>query len=248
MNDTSNALPPVVSREEWLAARKALLAREREATRLRDAVNAERRRMPMVKVEKEYLFEGPDGKESLLDLFEGRRQLYVHSFMWVDALDTGCPVCTATSDINFTPSMLSQLHRRDVSLAVISRTSLASIERYKAEKGWSFPWYSTGGNDFPYDYQLTVDDERGATEYNYRDREDLTRRGFGETFSELDLPGNLVFLRDGDDVYQTYGAYARGLDHIVPYYNFLDLTPLGRQEDWEETPEGWTTYPFGHFF
>ena len=147
------AYPDVASREDWLAARKKLLAREREVTHLRDAVNAERRRLPMVKVEKDYLFEGPDGEVRLLDIFEGRHQLYIHHFMWIDAIDEGCPSCTAAADMTFTEQDRALLTAKDVTFACVSRAPYASIARYRDKHGWTFPWFSSRDSDFSYDYQ-----------------------------------------------------------------------------------------------
>ena len=209
MPTTPAAYPDVTSREEWLAARKKLLAREREVTHLRDAVNAERRRLPMVKVEKNYVFEGPDGELRLIDMFDGRPQLYVHHFMWIDAIDKGCPSCTMAADLTFTERDRALLNAKGVTFAAVSRAPYASISRYKAEHGWTFDWYSS------------------------RDA------GFDDDALRGDWPGASVFLRRGGDVFHTYSAVARGLDHSAPGYPFLDLTPYGRQENWEDSPAGW---------
>lgn len=243
MTPSTIALPPVVSREEWLAARKALLTREKEATRLRDAVNAQRRRLPMVRIEQDYAFHGPDGPVSLLELFEGRRQLYVHHFMWVDERDEGCPACSQAADINFTPPLLAQLHAHDVTFAAVSRAPMAAIARYQERRGWSFPWYSSHGTTFNHDFQVTMDESVAPVMFNYRDREELLRSGLTPDVLTGDWTGNSVFLRDGDTVFHTYSAYARGLDQLATPYNFLDLTPYGRQEDWEDSPVGWLQKP-----
>src|SRR3954454_21458496 len=150
------SLPDVVSREEWLVARKELLVREKAATRARDALNADRRRLPMVLVDKDYRFEGPDGEVGLADLFEGRRQLVVQHFMFDPSWDDGCPSCTAGADEN-APKMREHLAVRDTTFAAISRAPIDKIERYKAKKGWTFPWVSSFGSPFNYDYQATVD-------------------------------------------------------------------------------------------
>ena len=240
MTTTKRALPPVVSRAEWLIARKALLAKEKAATRARDALNAERRRLPMVRVEKEYVFEGPNGAARLLDLFEGRSQLYVHHFMWIDAADAGCPGCTLAADLNFNSiPFIAQLQERDISFAAISRAPYAKLAAYKAHRGWTFPWYSSYGGDFNYDLHVTLDESRAPIEYNYRNREELVEAGVGEEMLKGDWPGNSVFVCDGNDVFHAYSAYARGLDALFTPYNFLDLTPYGRQEDWEDSPAGW---------
>ena len=148
------SLPDVVSREEWLAARKELLAKEKELTRARDALNTERRKLPMVEIDKPYVFEGPDGEATLLDLFEGRRQLIIYHFMFDPEWEDGCPSCTAGAD-EMSPGLLAHLHARDTSLAYVARAPLAKIERYKAKRGWTFPWYSSFGSDFNYDFDVT---------------------------------------------------------------------------------------------
>jgi predicted dithiol-disulfide oxidoreductase (DUF899 family) len=224
------SLPQVVSREEWLVARKELLAREKAATRERDKLTADRRRLPMVEIEKEYVFDGPDGKVTLLDLFEGRHQLIVQHFMFDPDWDEGCSSCTAGSD-EISPGLLAHLHVRDTTLAVIARAPLAKIERYKAARGWKFPFYSSYGSDFNYDFHVTLDKSVAPLEYNYRAIEEDQS---GE------LPGHSCFLRVGDDVFHTYSAFARGAEALGGSYYFLDLTALGRQEDWEE-PKGRAT-------
>ncbi|OHU52736.1 DUF899 domain-containing protein [Mycobacteroides chelonae] len=236
---TSSAYPTAVTREEWLTARKQLLAREREVTHLRDAVNAERRRLPMVKVEKDYLFEGPDGPVRLLDMFEGRHTLYIHHFMWIDAADRGCPSCTGAADMTFTERDRALLTDKGVTFACVSRAPYASIARYRDEHGWTFPWYSTNDGDFSYDFHVTLDPSPTPIEYNYKSLEELHADGFSEEDLRGDWPGASVFLRRGDEVFHTYSAFARGLDHSAVGYPFLDLTPYGRQEPWEESPAGW---------
>ncbi|CAN5672001.1 DUF899 domain-containing protein [soil metagenome] len=239
MPDNPAAYPSVASREEWLAARKKLLAREREVTHLRDAVNADRKRLPMVKVDKDYLFEGPDGTLRLVDMFEGRTQLYIHHFMWIDAIDVGCPSCTVAGDLQFNEQMLGMLNARDLTVACISRAPYASIARYRDSHGWTFPWYSSQDNDFTYDFHVTLDPARTPIEYNYQSLDELRASGWTDEDLRGDLPGASVFLRRGDEVFYTYSAYARGLDHASVGYPFLDLTPYGRQEAWEDAPAGW---------
>ena len=148
-------LPDVVSRDEWLAARKDLLAKEKDLTRRRDALNAERRRLPMVRIQKDYRFEGPDGEATLLQLFEGRRQLMVGHFMFDPSWEDGCPSCSAGAD-EVAPGLLAHLHVRDTTLAYVSRAPLQKIKRYKAKKGWTFPWYSSFGSDFNYDFHAKI--------------------------------------------------------------------------------------------
>ena len=201
--------PQIVSRDEWLAARQELLIKEKEATHARDRLNAERRRLPMVKIDKAYLFEGPNGQVSLADLFDGRRQLIVYHFMFDPSWDEGCQGCTNLVD-NM-PSKLGRLYARDTSLAVISRAPLAKLEAYKAKREWNIPWFSSFGSDFNYDFDATDDD--------------------GEK------PGVSMFLREGEDILHSYSTSGRGVDILLNTYNYLDLTPLGRQEEWEERPE-----------
>lgn len=239
----NNALPRVVSRAEWRAARKQLLVKEKQITRARDAVNAERRRLPMVKVEKDYIFESPNGKASLLDMFEGRRQLYIHHFMWIDARDEGCPTCSAAADMNFNAAHLVHLHQRDIAFAAVARAPLAKIAPLKARKGWTFPFYSSFGSDFNYDFHVTLDETKAPIEYNYRDKTELRQAGMSDELLQGDWPGNSVFLRDGDSIFHAYSAYARGLDQLFTPFNFLDLTPYGRQQEWEDSPPGWPQQP-----
>lgn len=239
MTDSVNSYPSVATRAEWLGARKKLLAREREVTHLRDGVNAERRRLPMVKVDKDYVFDGPEGAAGLLDMFEGRSQLYIHHFMWIDARDEGCPSCTMAADLTFTERDRELLHAKDVSFACVSRAPYESIARYRDKHGWTFPWYSSRDNDFTYDYHVTLDADRAPIEYNYSSLDELHRAGFTDDMFHGDWPGSSVFMRRGDEVFHTYSAYARGLDHSSVGYPFLDLTPYGRQEAWEDSPAGW---------
>lgn len=237
-------LPKVVSEAEWLDARKALLAKEKEVTRLHDAVSAQRRRLPIVKIDKPYVFEGPSGQTSLLDLFEGRRQLYIHHFMWIDELDQPCPTCAAAADMSFNSiPLLAQLEERDITFACLARAPFEQIAAYKARRGWTFPWYSTFGSDFNYDFHVTLDETKTPIEYNYRNKEELLQAGFSEEMLRGDWPANSVFLRDGANVFHAYSAYARGLDQLFMPFNFLDLTPYGRQQEWEDSPQGWPQRP-----
>jgi len=220
-------LPQVASRDEWLVARKALLAREKEASRARDALSAERRRMPMVAITKDYVFEAPGGRASLGDLFEGRRQLIVYHFMFDPNWDEGCNACSLLVD---SIGHLTHLHARETSLALVSRAPLARIEPFKARMGWITPWYSSFGSDFNYDFHVTSDEAVAPIEYNYRDRAALEQAGMTYTL-DGENPGLSVFLREGDAVFHTYSTYARGLDLLLNTYNYLDLTPLGRQDE-----------------
>jgi predicted dithiol-disulfide oxidoreductase (DUF899 family) len=232
------ALPRIATREEWLAARKALLAEEKELTRRRDALNAERRMLPMVEIEKDYVFEGPAGSCSLLDLFEGRRQLIVGHFMFDPSWDDGCPSCSAGAD-EVADGLLAHLHARDTTLAYVSRAPLVKIEDYKARKGWTFPWYSSYGSDFNYDFHVTIDQRVAPVEYNYRSGEEHAQRGLAfftdPAQQPFEMPGTSFFLRDGERVFHTYSSYARGAEQTGGSYYYHDHTAHGRQEEWEET-------------
>lgn len=233
------SLPEIVSRTEWRTARIQLLAEEKALTRARDALNTKRRELPMVKVDKDYLFEGPEGKASLLDLFDGRRQLIIGHFMFSPDWDEGCSSCSAGA-AELSDGLLEHLRNRDTSLVEVSRAPLHKIERYKASKGWRFPWYSSYGSDFNYDFHVTLDDSVAPLEYNYRTKAEHEQAGTGYYFEgeqPIEAPGSSYFLRDGDTVFHTYSSYGRGAEMTGGSYYFLDLTALGRQEDWEE-PKG----------
>jgi predicted dithiol-disulfide oxidoreductase (DUF899 family) len=233
------SLPKVVSRDEWLVARKELLAKEKELTRRRDALNAERRRLPMVRIDKDYVFEGPEGKVGLVDLFEGRLQLILGHFMFDPSWEDGCPSCSAGAD-EVSKGLLEHLHARDTTLAYVSRAPLEKLERYKAKKGWTFPWYSSYGSDFNYDFHVTMDESVAPLEYNYRTKAEHEQAGTAYYFEgeqPIEEPGSSYFLRDGDTVFHTYSTFGRGAEQTGGSYYFLDLTALGRQEDWEE-PKG----------
>jgi predicted dithiol-disulfide oxidoreductase (DUF899 family) len=236
------SLPKVVSRDEWLAARKELLAKEKELTRHRDAVNIERRNLPMVKVDKEYVFEGPQGRATLLDLFEGRRQLIVGHFMFDPRWEDGCPSCSAGAD-EISDGLLEHLHTRDTTFVYVSRAPLAKLEDYKRRKGWTFPWYSSFGSDFNYDFHVMLDESVTPVMYNDRTKEENERAGapvYVDGEQPIEDPGRSCFLRDDGTVFHTYSVYARGLESVGGSYYFLDETALGRQEDWEE-PKGRAT-------
>jgi len=226
------SLPNIVSRDEWLAARTALLEQEKQLTRQRDVLSAERRRLPMVEITKDYRFTGPQGEVGLLDLFEGRQQLIIYHFMFHPEWEDGCPSCSAGAD-EVSDGFLEHLHTRDTTLAYVSRAPLEKLERYKAKKGWTFPWYSSEGSDFNYDFGVTIDESRGSGVYNFRPIPDAP--AWAE--QPFDMPGRSAFLRVDDRVFHTYSQYARGLESTGGSYYFLDLTALGRQEEWEE-PKG----------
>jgi predicted dithiol-disulfide oxidoreductase (DUF899 family)/ketosteroid isomerase-like protein len=231
--------PGIVSRVEWLGARKALLAKEKEFTRQRDALNSERRRLPMVRVDQDYVFEGPHGPARLLDLFEGRQQLIVYHFMFDPSWDAGCPSCSFLTD---NIGHLAHLHARKTTLALVSRAPLTKVEAYRRRMGWTIPWYSSFGSDFNYDFHVTLDETVAPVEYNYTEKAVLREKG-ESYFTHGESHGLSAFLRDGDNVFHTYSAYARGTDLLVGTYNYLDMTALGRQEDWEE-PRGRSDGPF----
>ncbi len=230
--------PPIVSREEWLTQRKALLEREKDLTRQRDRLNADRRRLPMVRVDKHYTFDGPQGKESLHSLFAGRRQLIVYHFMFDPAWDKGCPGCTGFANAIGDLSMLAD---RDATFVMISRAPLAKLDAYKQKMGWKLPWYSSLGSDFNYDFHATLDEAVKPIEYNYRTLAELKSCGGGAPKGES--PGTSVFFRIGDDLYHTYSTYARGGEMLTNSYALLDITPYGRQQDFEDSPAGWPQRP-----
>jgi predicted dithiol-disulfide oxidoreductase (DUF899 family) len=206
-------LPTIVSRAEWRKARNKLLVKEKAETRQRDALAAERRRLPMVRVDKDYIFTGSKGKLRLQDLFEGRRQLILYHFMFAPGVDgwptAGCPGCSMVVD---NVGHLAHLHARDTSFVLVSRAPLAKIKAYQKRMGWKVPWFSSADSDFNVDFGVTTKE--------------------GETF------GLSIFLRDGDQVFHTYFTADRGVEALGSSWTFLDLTPFGRQEDWEDTPAG----------
>jgi predicted dithiol-disulfide oxidoreductase (DUF899 family) len=208
----------VVSEREWQTAREALLAKEKRATRERDALAAERRRLPMLRIEEDYGFEGPrDGKMSLADLFEGRRQLLLYHFMFGPSQPAGCDGCSMFIDQVCHPS---HLNARDTSFAIVSRAPIAKIEAYRARMGWELPWYSSHESAFNPDFGVGLAEPDPS---QYQD---------GESF------GLSVLFRDGRDVYRSYFTNGRGVEALGPVWTLLDLTPFGRQEEWEDSPEG----------
>ena len=223
----------VVSPAEWRAARTEFLKKEKEFTRLRDELSRQRRELPWEKVEKEYVFEGPDGREALADLFAGRGQLIIYHFMFGPGWKEGCPSCSYLAD-GFDSAAL-HMAQRDTTLAVVSRATLPEIDAFKNRMGWRFKWVSSFGSDFNRDYHVTFTKEEvasGEQYYNYR---------IGKFPSE-ECPGASVFARKGDEVFHTYSTYTRGLDILLPTYNFLDLTPKGRDEEGLPYPMAWVRH------
>jgi predicted dithiol-disulfide oxidoreductase (DUF899 family) len=213
--------PQVVSREEWLKARKGHLKNEKALTRMRDLVSAERRALPWVKVDKEYVFDAPEGKRTLSELFGKNSQLIIHHFMWRHDLDMGCVSCSLEAD--HAEGALVHLENHDVSYVRVSRAPLAKLEAYKKRLGWKAKWVSSYANDFNFDYHVSFTKEdlaKGKVNYNY---------GMVEGFDEL--PGLSVFFKDKDgSVYHTYSSYARGNEEVIGAFIYLDITPKGRNE------------------
>ena len=219
---TAAATQKVVSREEWLAARKDLLEKEKEFTRARDALNAQRRELPWVKVEKQYVFDTPHGKKSLADLFEGRSQLIVYHFMWRKEFGEGCVGCSYLCD--HVDGARQHLVQHDVNWVAISRAPLTELEGFKKRMGWNFPWVSSLESDFNFDYHVSFhakDLVTGKVYYNYR-----------ETDASIEeLSGMSVFYKDEKgDIYHTYSTYGRGNEEVLGTYMWLDITPKGRNE------------------
>ena len=215
--------PQVVSQDQWLAARKQLLKKEKEFTKLRDELSRERRDLPWEKVEKQYTFQGPKGKETLAELFDGRNQLIVYHFMLGPGWKEGCPSCSFLAD-HFNPSVV-HLAQRDVTLMAVSRAPLPEIEVFKKRMGWGFKWVSSSGSDFNYDYRVSFTKDqlaKGEAAYNFGT----------QTVTSEEWPGASVFCKGaGGEIFHTYSTYSRGLDILIGAYNFLDLTPKGRDEE-----------------
>jgi predicted dithiol-disulfide oxidoreductase (DUF899 family) len=225
-------LPKIVTREEWTRARLALLEHEKRLTKTRDELSAERRRLPMVAVTEDYRFEGPRGEATLRDLFEGRLQLIVDHYMFDPSWDEGCMSCAGRVEQY---GNIAHLHERNTTIAVISRAPIEKIERFKRQMGWTFPWYSSFGSRFNFDYGVSFDATIEDPAYNYRSAAEWEARGMPAPTGELH--GTSVFLRDGERVFHTYSTYGRGTEQVGGTHYYLDMTALGRQEDWEE-PKG----------
>jgi predicted dithiol-disulfide oxidoreductase (DUF899 family) len=239
MTQQETAIPRIASQDEWQAERVKLLAEEKEHTKQYDRINAKRRRLPMVKIDKQYSFDTPDGKNSLPALFEGRRQLIVYHFMFDPEWETGCAGCTSFVDAL---SDLSMLKERDTTFVLISRAPLPKLEAYKASKGWTWPWFSSFGSDFNYDYHVTLDETVAPVEYNYKGRDELLAAN-GPNGIKGESHGLSVFFRVGEDAFHTYSVYARGVESLTDSYKLLDVTPYGRQEAFEDSPPGWPQKP-----
>ncbi len=237
-------LPQIADRDAWHKARVELLAEEKAMTKARDALSTKRRMMPMVRIEKDYRFEGPKGPATLLDMFDGRRQLIVQHFMFDPSWDEGCSSCTAASD-ELSEGLLRHINARDTSFAAVSRAPLAKLERYKTSRGWDFPWYSSYGGDFNYDFHVTIDASVAPVEWNFRGPEELKAHGMEWMLEgSSEQPGYSTFLTQDGEVFHTNSVFARGTEWLGGSYAFLDLTALGRQEDWEE-PKGRADNPRG---
>jgi predicted dithiol-disulfide oxidoreductase (DUF899 family) len=229
----SNEINPakVVSESEWLVARKDLLTREKQLTRLRDEVSRHRRELPWIKIEKQYVFDGPKGKVTLADLFEGRSQLVVYHFMFGSDWEEGCKSCSYLAD-HFDGANWHLPHR-DVTFVVVSRAPFAKLERYRRRMGWRFKWLSSHGSGFNFDSHVSATDEekaKGKMYYNYKTQDWVNE----------EMPGLSVFYKDENgDVFHTYSTYERGLDILVGAYNLLDLVPKGRDEDQLDSTMDW---------
>ncbi len=210
------------------------LAKEKDLTRQRDTLNTERRELPMVEIDEDYTFDGPNGTVRLIDMFEGRPQLIIYHFMFDPDWEDGCPSCTAGTD-ELSPGFLEHLHTRDTSYALVSRAPLAKLERWKTKQGWDLPWYSSFGSPFNYDFGVTIDESVRPAEYNFRDKAGYEAMGsdFFDADQPFEMPGRSCFLQVDGRVFHTYSQYARGLESTGGSYYFLDLTALGRQEEWE---------------
>jgi predicted dithiol-disulfide oxidoreductase (DUF899 family) len=240
---TDTELPEVVSRDAWLAARRELLTSEKASVRAKDELNTRRRLLPMVRVDKEYRFDGPDGPVGLRDLFAGGRQLVVQHFMFHPDWTDGCGSCTAAVD-ELSDGLLRHLRARGTSYAVVARAPLAKLEKYRAKRGWTIPLYSSFGSDFNYDFHVTLDASVAPVQFNYRGPDELRAAGMAwildPAAQPMEQPGMSCFLRDddgdgdGDGVFHTYSTFGRGTEQTGGAYGILDMTALGRQESWEQ--------------
>ena len=239
MTKAPTAHPQIVSRQESLAARKAHLAHEKALTKQLDQLRAERRRLPMVKVDKRYEFDGPLGKSALPDLFADSFQLIVYHFMFDPDWEDGCPSCTG-----FVNALgdLTALAARGARFILVSRAPFAKLARYQARQKWQVPWYSSFDSDFNYDYHVSFDADVAPIEHNYRNTAELEAR-FGPQNLTGESQGLSVFVRLGQDVFHTYSTYARGVENLSNSFSLLDVTPFGRQLAFEDSPPGWPQRP-----
>ncbi len=225
---------PIVSSDRWLAERKALLAREKELTQLKDQIARERRALPWVRIEKNYVFDTPHGQRSLAELFGGRSQLIVQHFMFTPGAQQGCPSCSYMAD--HTDGAVPHLAQRDTTLLAVSRAPLADIERMRKRLGWQFQWVSSGDSDFNYDFQVSftaAQMAQGEVDYNYGK----------QAFPHPDAPGISVFYQDETgQLYHSYSTYGRGVEVMMHTYHLLDLTPKGRDEEGLAHPMSWVRY------
>lgn len=236
--------PESVSKSEWMKARLDLLAREKEITHARDALNAQRRRLPMVKIEQDFTFDGENGPITLFELFDGRDQLIVHHFMFAPEWEEPCRSCSGAAD---GIGNLRQLHARNTSLVAISRAPLEKLVEYKVRMGWKFPWVSSLESDFNFAFHATLDDTVEPVLLHFKTTEDLEKTGtpwtkddpqpWSSDLNGTEMPGLSVFLRVDNEIFLTYNTFGRGIEQFHNGYPYLDLTPLGRQEAWEE-PSG----------
>ena len=223
-------LPQVTSREQWLSARRQLLAKEKELSSRYDALNSDRRRLPMVRVEKDYRFEGALGQVGLAELFDGCTQLIIQHFMFDPSWDAGCPTCSAGAD-ELSDGLLARLRARDTAFTTVSLAPFAKIIAYRTGKGWTFPWYSSFGSDCNYDFHVTLDEKVAPVVYDYQTKAEILATGTADeliaTDQPVEVPGISCFLRDGDSVYHTYSAYGSGIERLSCAQSLLDLTVLG---------------------
>jgi predicted dithiol-disulfide oxidoreductase (DUF899 family) len=218
----------VVSAAEWLNARKELQAAEEEAVLALEQLAIRRRELPAVAVEKDYVFQGPDGEASLLDLFEGRTQLIVQHFMFDPSWEQGCPVCSYQAD---SVGPLAHLHSRNTSYAAVSRAPISKIEPFRQRMGWTFPWYSSLGSDFNYDFHVTNDEAVVPIEYNFRSAQELADRGEAWAARPGEQGGLSAFLRDGDTILRTWSGYGPVIELFCTTDQLLNVTRLGRQDE-----------------
>ena len=237
-NNTSIREHQIVSREAWLTARKKLLANEKEATRMRDQLSEERRQLPWVKIEKNYVFDTPGGKATLADLFDGRSQLVIYHFMFGPEWKEGCPSCSFVSD-HF-DGTLAHLAARDVTMVAVSRAPLAKLEAFKRRMGWRFNWVSSYGADFNGDFHVSFTPQemaQGKVNYNYTMQE----------FDSTEGPGLSVFIKNAaGEIFHTYSTYGRGVEVLMGTYRILDLVPKGRDEDHLSFSMEWVRYHDGY--